>query len=372
MKKISHYFLRRILKLQENLRNMELEGALITSIDNIFYFSGHLISDGYGPSLLFIPKLGEPILVIPESELYLTSTKMFPGEVFFFNEQYQYLNSLLSAANIFNNRYSRKIKFPLGIELDFIPYGILEILGIESNKQYKNITADIYDMRGIKDQLEIELIKNSVKISLIGQKIARNSFCEGINEITLKSFCQQAMETEAGNPIFCKSDVLFGKKTALIGSPEGVAGNYIAKKGDIAIIDLLPRVNGYYGDVTRVLFLKPLINKKKILIQLLLNVKKEIEKVIKSGVEAEAIDYIARSRLSKEGLFPHHTGHGIGISSFELPLIIPKSNNVLKEGMIIAIEPGIYFDNWGARIEDDYLITKDGFEKLSDSLEEIE
>jgi Xaa-Pro aminopeptidase len=372
MKKISHYFLSRILRLQEKLKNSELEGALIISIDNIFYFSGHLISEGYGPSLLFIPKTGEPVLVIPEGELCLNSTKMFPGEIIFFDAEYQYLNGSLSAADTFKINYLKKVKFPIGIELDSISCGILEILEIESNKQYKDITTDIYNMRMIKDQLEIGLIQNAVRISLIGQKAAKNNFYEGINEITLKALCQQAMETEAGSPISCKSDILFGENTALIGSPAGVAGSYTAKKGDNAIIDLLPRVNGYYGDVSRVLFLKPLPDSKKVFIKLLLDVKKEIEKVIKSGVETKAIDFIARSRISKEGLFPHHTGHGIGISSYELPLIVPASNNVLREGMIITIEPGIYFDNWGARIEDDYLITKDGFEKLSGSLEEIE
>ncbi|MCK4925511.1 MAG: M24 family metallopeptidase, partial [Spirochaetes bacterium] len=62
-----------------------------------------------------------------------------------------------------------------------------------------------------------------------------------------------------------------------------------------------------------------------------------------------------------------HTGHGIGISANEAPYITPDSGDILREGMTITLEPGLYFDTWGARIEDDYLITPGGFEKLTGS-----
>ncbi len=184
-------------------------------------------------------------------------------------------------------------------------------------------------------------------------------------EIHLQALVRAAMEQSAGCPIQCKADVLIGENTALIGSPEGVAGTRRARAGDPAIVDLLPRVNGYFADTTRTLWIDSPSAEKRRVVNLLSEVKEELEKVLRPGVPAVEIDGLARTRLTSEGSFPHHTGHGIGISSFEPPFIRENSKDILEEGMVVTLEPGLYFEKWGARIEDDYLITKEGFEKLS-------
>jgi Xaa-Pro dipeptidase len=104
---------------------------------------------------------------------------------------------------------------------------------------------------------------------------------------------------------------------------------------------------------------------RKGVVLFLQEVKRDLEKLLRPGVQAIEIDGPARERLNNEGSFPHHTGHGIGISHYEAPFIRQSSRDVLEAGMVITLEPGLYYDDWGARIEDDYLITPDGFEKLT-------
>jgi Xaa-Pro aminopeptidase len=98
---------------------------------------------------------------------------------------------------------------------------------------------------------------------------------------------------------------------------------------------------------------------------------------LRAGVPAKEVDAAARATLAKakfrdhpdlklETFFTHGLGHGIGLEVHELPRIRSNSTDVLEAGMIVTIEPGVYLPEWGGvRIEDDYLITKEGANRLT-------
>tara|TARA_B100001971_G_C18018208_1_gene445975 strand:- start:409 stop:762 length:354 start_codon:yes stop_codon:yes gene_type:complete len=90
---------------------------------------------------------------------------------------------------------------------------------------------------------------------------------------------------------------------------------------------------------------------------------------IKDGVKISQIDKAARDFIEKKGwgkYFGHGLGHGIGLSVHEPPFITPGNDNILKEGMVITIEPAVYFkDKFGIRIEDMVLVKKNKGEVLS-------
>ena len=350
---------KRVQDIQNKLRETYLNCAIISSRDNIFYFSGYRVFEEVNDAVMIIPVEGEPSLIFHEDEIMLEAITQFQGK------KYPYKNKTAISDILKGDISGKASDLQLGVEKYFIKSFIAESVSISKETGFEDITGYIEEIRSIKDEYEIELIKKAVSLSLEGQKKAIEIFSSGIDEITLQSQCKQVMEESAGSPIEIKSDVLFGEKTALVGGPDGIAGRKRAKKSDNAIIDLLPRVKGYYGDLTRTLYLEGISKYKMQVITFLEDTKEELEKKLKPGITCEELDYVARSRLCREGSFPHHTGHGIGIASFEFPYIIPDSKSVLKEGMTINLEPGIYFKDWGARIEDDYLIIKNGYEKLS-------
>jgi Xaa-Pro aminopeptidase len=95
---------------------------------------------------------------------------------------------------------------------------------------------------------------------------------------------------------------------------------------------------------------------------------KGLEKV-RSGIACSDIDFAVRSVIDESGygsFFGHGTGHGVGLDVHEAPRISKRSEMVLETGMVITIEPGIYFpEKWGVRIEDLVLVKQEGCEILS-------
>jgi Xaa-Pro aminopeptidase len=362
---LSPAFVKRVENLRRELHRLSLRGALICDPENLYYFSGHLIQEGNATALLVIPTDGEAALVVHEDDHQLQSIQDFTGDVLTYRGGVS-LHEIDAASTCFIDVYGKSLH-PLGIESYSLPFGCGAIVGFVSDEAWRDIQGIMARLRRCKDDDEIALIRHAAAVADTGQEAARELFAEGLSEIVLLSECRSAMEEAAGAPIGFLADVLVGEKTALIGSPLGVAGSYCAEAGDPAIVDLLPRVQGYFADTTRTLWSGTPPAEVHKTVALLQEVKRDLEKLLKPGARAAEIDAAARGRLDREGLFPHHTGHGIGISHFEAPFIRQGSEDVLEAGNVITLEPGLYFDGWGARVEDDYLITPEGFEKLTRS-----
>jgi len=90
---------------------------------------------------------------------------------------------------------------------------------------------------------------------------------------------------------------------------------------------------------------------------------------LKPGANCKDVDSIARKVIEESGYgeyFTHSLGHGVGIEIHESPRLSATSQDVLKVGDIVTIEPGIYIEDFcGVRIENMYVITRDGYENLT-------
>jgi Xaa-Pro aminopeptidase len=97
---------------------------------------------------------------------------------------------------------------------------------------------------------------------------------------------------------------------------------------------------------------------------------------VRPGVVAHDVDNVARSFIAKAGFgrrFRHGLGHGLGLMVHEGPRLAVKNQTILKPGMVVTVEPGIYLPGWGGvRIEDDILVTRTGHEVLTSSPKRLE
>ncbi len=139
------------------------------------------------------------------------------------------------------------------------------------------------------------------------------------------------------------------------------------------VIDLGLKINGYCSDMSRTIFIGEPIQEEIEIYELVKKAQAAATALIKPGVKACEIDRVCREILGGyENNFIHGLGHGVGTAVHEWPSISATSQAILKEGMIITIEPGIYFSGkFGIRIEDDILVNSVGFEVLNQTTKDL-
>ncbi len=180
----------------------------------------------------------------------------------------------------------------------------------------------------------------------------------GRTELDVWATVKAAIERKAGERAPVLVDLLSGPRTDLVGKPPS---SRVLQQGDLVLIDLAPRRSGYWGDsCTTVALGKPSASVKA-RYRLVRDVLERATDAIRPGIVAGELDTLVRQQLN----YPHHTGHGLGTSYHEEPRIVPNSPAVLAPNMVIALEPGMYGDGMGTRLERVMLVTDDGCEVLS-------
>jgi len=157
-----------------------------------------------------------------------------------------------------------------------------------------------------------------------------------------------------------------GHRAAL---PHAVPGERELGESELVLVDWGAAAGLYKSDLTRVLVTGRISPKFKRLYEIVLEAQTRAIAAIRPGVAAQDVDQVARRVIDEAGhgrRFGHGLGHGIGLDVHEAPRLAAESTAVLKPGMVVTVEPGIYLPGWGGiRIEDDVLVTRDGHEVLT-------
>jgi len=186
----------------------------------------------------------------------------------------------------------------------------------------------------------------------------------GISEIEL----QHAVMTElarAGLSPF--GDLIQGGESASV--PHQPTGSRRFREGDAVIVDFVCARDGYLGDMTRTFALGNVSTEIQEAYRAVRSAQASAIAVIKPGVSCEHVDQVARSVIEEAGLgdyFVHRLGHGIGLDVHEPPYLVQGNPMLLRPGMCVTIEPGVYMPGqFGVRIEDVVVVTPDGCEILT-------
>ena len=139
----------------------------------------------------------------------------------------------------------------------------------------------------------------------------------------------------------------------------------------LTIIDFGHKYQGYTSDVTTTAAFGKLTEKQERMIFLVKEATEIFESMLAPGISTVDLTNAVTSLFEKNGFtMPHALGHGIGLDVHESPVLknVKETDTLLKPGMVLAVEPGIYSpESGGVRLENDYLITESGFEKLTNS-----
>jgi Xaa-Pro dipeptidase len=223
--------------------------------------------------------------------------------------------------------------------------------------------AELAGLTAVKTPDEIKGIEVAIAVADAGQAAARETALEGATELDLWEHVRHAMETRAGGRIPILADFVTGARTAEVGGPPSTA---TIAAGDPLLVDLVPRVDGLWGDSCAT-FLdgNPTDDQRRLHAAAIAALELGLG-MLRPGTRAGDIDAALRQTLGAEGWeYPHHTGHGVGFAWHEEPRIVPGNDIPLAAGMVVALEPGGYADTWGLRVEQVAVVTDDGPRILS-------
>ncbi|GMR04759.1 MAG: Xaa-Pro peptidase family protein [Thermodesulfobacteriota bacterium] len=351
----------RLKGLRREIVRKGVDGLLVTDINNIRYLTGFTGSSGY------VVVTRNKALLFTDTR-YTVQAKLETAPSGFTVRIYKQKPLEVLAARVGGFNLRR-----LGFEGDVLSYNLYKkIKSALKPLRFSPITNPVAGVRAVKDPFEVDLIKKSSAILKSGFKKVERTLKAGLTEAGVALCAEEWMRKKGAEGVAFETIVASGQRGAL---PHGKASEKRIKKGELVVVDMGARFEGYNSDNTRTYC----IGKANGLQEKIYGVVKEAQKraiaLITDGVAAVDVDGAARSHIKKAGYgkyFGHGTGHGVGLDVHERPSIGPASKDVFKEGMVVTVEPGIYIPGWGGvRIEDMALVKKDGCELMTASPDEL-
>lgn len=225
----------------------------------------------------------------------------------------------------------------------------------------------LHRLRRRKDPDELARIATAVELAMTAQAVVAEGAMSGRSEIALFGAAQAAAQEAAGRPVGWIATVASGTRSALISPPFCVPGPDRAGAGEPVLADIAVRHRGYWGDTTRTYGGDEEIADLRAELEA---VRDEAAAAARPGMGAAELFARMRDeindRLEGAGL-PHHGGHGLGVEIGEPPQILPGESGRLEEGMVIALEPGVYRPGrFGVRVERTYRVGGDGARPVDD------
>ena len=357
----------------------------------------------------------DAILVSDNANLYYTSGRVFSGYTYitadgvatYFvrrpvglqGENVKYIRKPEQIAEMLQEKPA-----VLGLELDVTPYGIVErLMKVFAGAKIANGSVIMRQARAVTTDFEIGKIRESgvhhdmaysripriykggmtdVELQVEIERVLRNEGCLGLFRVSggsMELFMGNLLTGDnADNPT--PYDFAMGGAGLDASLPVGCNGSEIVP-GLTVMVDMCGNFTGYMTDMTRVFYVGRLDDTARKAHELSIAIHYRLAKEFHAGCEAKKMYEVAVAMVEEAGLsdyFMGHTqkagfiGHGVGIEVNELPVLAPRSRDVLEEGNVIAIEPKFVIPHVGAvGIENTYLVRKDGLECLTKSPEDI-
>ncbi len=257
----------------------------------------------------------------------------------------------------------------VAVELAATTAAVLDVLRESlSANSIVDATDWLKPVRRIKTDEEIAKLRENFRLTDIGHRAAADATRAGAREIDVWGAIHAAVDTAAGRRVPLGNDCAIGYRKSNTG---GWPLDYVIRPGDSLIVDLSTIRYGYWSDSCNTYYPAHPTPRQSELRAIAAEALALGRSLLKPGAIARDIDRELRAFMVRAGqpVYPHHTGHGVGLSGHEAPRLVPYSDETLAPGMVIMLEPGIYYPGeTGVRLEDAFLITPTGAEQLTTHL----
>lgn len=347
-------FLRaRRLKCRKALRALGVGGLLTDSVSDVSYLSGF---EGEDSALLITAK---SITLITDGRYDEQARNEVRGARIVLRKGAMYK---AMAAEIRRSRIGK-----VAVESSSMSVATYNSLAKETGRgRLKPADSFLLKQRQVKDDHEVVLIRKATAIAEESFKSVQRYVKPGVSELELAGRLELAMKQRGASGASFPIIVARGARSSL---PHATPSTARVRVNDIVLFDWGATYRGYRSDLTRVVGIGSIPRCICHIYPIVRTAQQSAIAAIRPGVTCKQVDDAARSVIAKEGYarkFVHGCGHGIGRDIHELPILSQRSDTALEAGMIVTVEPGIYLPNCGGvRIEDDVLVTRNGYRLLS-------
>jgi Xaa-Pro aminopeptidase len=319
------------------------------------------------PFLLVIPANGPAAALVPNLELGSWDLVGFDGAVFDWRDQDGYDAAFAALTQHLN---IRSLAVEGQVMRVFVHHALLRA---QPDLTITDAEREISALRMIKTPADLAALQEAIDISERALTRTLDSVRLGQTEKQIEQVLVQMLFAEGADDLSFAPIVAAGDGSA---RPHAKArSDYHVKAGDALLIDFGARKHGFCADITRTVFLDHVTDEGRAVYDAVLQANLAGLAVTRAGVSAHDIDDAVISVLEATPYADRirtKTGHGLGREVHEAPYIMRGNPMVLPAGTVYTNEPGLYqIGNFGVRIEDDVLVTDDGYKTLTHFTKEL-
>lgn len=351
-------------RLRQAMIAQGLTALLVTQAANRFYLSGFELHDpqpGESAGCLFITAQGQDWL-LTDARYLIGARRLWPGEHIFIYGQ--------SGASIKDFLLSQKLSGPLGVEAKAMSLDLFNRLSQARDGapelQLTPTSGLVEKLRLIKDAGEVKALRAACALNQAMFRELPAWLDQPMTEKALAWKIEKFFRENGAEELAFASIVAYGPNAAL---PHAIPGQDQVQPEGPVLVDVGCRVQDYCSDQTRTLWSgkKPTSEFTSTLARVR-EAQDQALAFIKPGQAIAEAYNTAKAAFARHGVeahFTHSLGHGIGLETHEAPSLSPRSQDMFLPGMVVTVEPGLYYPQWGGvRWEYMVLVTDQGIEVL--------
>jgi Xaa-Pro aminopeptidase len=250
--------------------------------------------------------------------------------------------------------------------------GLSAMSSLFEGAELVSVGVELDTVRNVKDAREISLLEDVATLASDALQSVLATLVPGVVESELALELEIAMRRRGAEGRGFDFIVASGVRGAM---PHGRASSKKIVAGELVTIDFGAVLNGYHSDETVTFAVGEPDTRQREIHDLVKTAHDLAIEAVRPGISCRELDAVARQYLENKGVgeyFGHGLGHGVGLEIHEKPVISPRSQAVVLEGMVFTIEPGVYIPGWGGvRIEDTVVVTADGCRVITKAPKEL-
>ena len=374
----------KLTRVRALMKDQDVTALVVRAPDNLVYLTNYWCMKGYDAAVF--PREGEPTLIALEPQLADAQRNSWTKDIRLFKSydesdprppQYRALDLALKVLK------ERGLTDKVGVELNMGTQAADRMVGEPTTPTQTyfdafgevaghviDSTSLLNEARSIKTAQEIERMRLANELAALAMEYTRDHMRPGMKESEVGGMYESFVH---GVGVGYKGKVEMARAFTLVWSGKGIAtftatSDRPIQKNEPTLFEIWVCVDGYWTDLTKNVCPGELTPEYHKLLDLLLNVFNEAISYSRDGASFPDLDRLTRARIA-EGGYPgqpsHAICHGVGARAHEPPFAHQAGTGIIKKGMVLAIEPGIYWPGGGGlRLEDNFFITDEGNEKL--------